>query len=315
MTIEITFGGYQGDNSVHTRGAHSLAAAVERLSGGAARINFRQNIVSDGHKASDLLSMTESGELDGCYFSSSYLADRVPELALFDQHFAVPSRAHAYGVLDGSLGRRLKDEIEAATEYSVLGYWDNGLRHISTRGGRLNTPTACKGLKLRTLASEDHQRVFRALGFEPMAIDVRDLPAAVADGTVDAQENPLTNIYNFRLHDIHRSITLTGHLLGVALVLFNRKTVESWPQDIRQVVRQAVVEATKDQRRFAEEDDRVCTKALREDGVELVELDATERAAFADATRAEVETTRSRFGSDLIALFENDLAKTSEGAA
>jgi len=314
MTIEITFGGYQGDNSVHTRGARSLAAAVERLSGGAARLVFRQNIVADGHKASDLLSMTESGELDGCYFSSSYLAERVPELALFDQHFAVPSRAHAYGVLDGSLGERLKQEIEANTGYAVMGYWDNGLRHISSRGTRLNTPAACTGLKLRTLASEDHRRVFRALGFEPMAIDVRDLPAAVADGTVDAQENPLTNIYNFRLHDTHRSITLTGHLLGVALVLFNRKTVESWPEEIRTAVRQAVAEATRDQRRFAEEDDAICTKALLEEGVELIELTPEEREAFTATTRAEVEQTRARFGADLIAMFEDDIAKAGDTA-
>ena len=314
MTIEITFGGYQGDNSVHTRGARSLAAAVERLSGGAAKINFRQNIVADGHKASDLLSMTESGELDGCYFSSSYLASRVPELALFDQHFAVPSRAHAYGVLDGSLGERLKQEVEANTGYAVLGYWDNGLRHISSRGGRLNDPSACKGLKLRTLASDDHQRVFRALGFEPMAIDVRDLPDAVKTGKVDAQENPLTNIYNFDLHETHRSITLTGHLLGVALVLFNREKVESWPVEVQEAVRQAVAEATQDQRRFAEEDDVVCAKALTEDGVDLIELTDAERSAFAAATRAEVDTTRSRFGADLIALFESDIAKTNEGA-
>ena len=312
MTIEITFGGYQGDNSFHTRGARALAAAIERLSGGAARLNFRQNIVSDGHKASDLLSMTESGELDGCYFSSSYLAERVPELALFDQHFAVPSRAHAYAVLDGSLGQHLKQEIEANTGYAVMGYWDNGLRHISSRGGRLNTPAACASLKLRTLASEDHRRVFRALGFEPMAIDVRDLPAAVADGTVDAQENPLTNIYNFRLHDTHRSITLTGHLLGVALVLFNRKTVESWPEEIRTAVRQAMEEATRDQRRFAEEDDAICTKALLEEGVALIDLTPDERAAFTTATRAEVEKTRARFGADLIAMFEDDISKAGE---
>ncbi len=315
MTVEITFGGYQGDKSVHTRGALSLQAAVDRHSGGAAKLNFRQNIVADGHKASDLLSMTESGELDGCYFSSSYLAKRVPELALFDQHFAVPSRVHAYGVLDGSLGQRLKKEIEANTGYAVLGYWDNGLRHISSRTGPVNTPENCAGLKLRTLASDDHQRVFRALGFDPQAIDVRDLPDAVKTGKVDAQENPLTNIYNFNLHETHRTVTLTGHLLGVALVLFNREKFESWPADVQVAVRKAVADATVDQRQFAQDDDVVCAEALQKDRVELVELSAAERAAFAAATRAEVETTRGRFSADLIALFEDDIAQASGGAA
>lgn len=311
MTIKIKFGGYQGDNSVHTRGARVLRDAVSRLTDGAAEVEFRQNIVENGHKASDLLSMTESGELDGCYFSSSYLTNRVPELALFDQHFAVPSRRHAYGVLDGSLGRRLAEEVDAATGFSVLGYWDNGLRHISSTATPFRSPDACAGLKLRTLASDDHQRVFRALGFDPVAIDVRDLPDAVATGKVAAQENPLTNIYNFSLHDTHRVVTLTGHLLGVALVLFNSKTVASWSPEIRAAVTQAVAEATEAQRRFAEEDDKICTDAMIDEGVTFVELSESERADLMSATRAEVETTRSRFSSDLIDLFETDIAQVS----
>jgi len=309
MATRIQFGGYQGDNSVHTRGARVFCDALAQIAGDAVGVEFTQNIVETGHKASDLLSMTESGELDGCYFSSSYLAARVPELALFDQHFMVPNRRQAYGVLDGSLGRRLAAEVAAKTGFSVLGYWDNGLRQISSVETPFRNPGDCRGLKLRTLASEDHQRVFRALGFEPVAIDVRDLPEAVAKGKVDAQENPLTNIYNFDLHKTHRTITLTGHLLGVALVLFNRKAVESWPIEIRTAVESALIEATAAQRRFAEEDDEICAKALKEDGVTLIELNMAERASLADATRAEVEQTRQRFGADLIALFEDDLAR------
>lgn len=313
MSVKITFGGYQGDKSVHTRGARVLQEALARHSGGAAELEFRQNIVADGHKAADLLSLTESGDLDGCYFSSSYLAKRVPELALFDQHFAVPSRAHAYAVLDGSLGTRLKAEIEANTGYAVMGYWDNGLRHISSRAGALRAPADCEGVKLRTLASDDHQRVFRALGFEPMAIDVRDLPDAVATGKVDAQENPLTNIYNFNLHDTHRTVTMTGHLLGVALVLFNRQAVETWPQEVRDALSKSVAEATLAQREFAAQDDVVCAKALKEDGVELIELTEHERAGLAAAAKPEVDATRNRFGADLIALFEDDLAQAEQG--
>ncbi len=308
MAIKIRFGGYQGDNSVHTRGARVFCDTLQRIAGDAVEVEFRQNIVDDGRKASDLLSMTEAGELDGCYFSSSYLAGRVPELALFDQHFAVPNRRQAYAVLDGSLGQRLTSEVAENTGFLVLGYWDNGLRQISSVGTAIRSPADCAGLKLRTLASDDHQRVFRALGFEPVTIDVRDLPDAVATGRVDAQENPLTNIYNFGLHDTHRTITLTGHLLGVALVLFNRAAVESWPEDVRRVVETAVAEATAAQRRFAEEDDDICAKALTEAGVSLIELSAEEHETLAGAARAEVDKTRQRFGADLVALFEADLA-------
>ena len=132
-----------------------------------------------------------------------------------------------------------------------------------------------------------------------------------ATGRVDAQENPLTNIYNFGLHKTHRVITLTGHLLGVAPVLFNKDTVESWPPDIRAAVDAAITEATAAQRRFAEEDDEICARALSADGVTLIELTDEERRAFAEAAAVEVEKTRGRFGAELIALFEDDMAKVA----
>ena len=303
---QLKFGGYQGDKSVHTRGGRVLAEAIAEETGGAVSLAFDENIVARGHKAADLLSMTESGELDGCYFSSSYLAKRVPELGLFDQHFVVPDRRRAYTLLDGALGTRLRQEVARATGYEVLGYWDNGLRHISS-ATPIKSIADCKDLKLRTLANEDHQRVFRALGFDPRAIDVRDLPEAVKTGTVDAQENPLTNILNFDLHLTHRYILMTRHLLGVALVLFNAKRLAGLDPDIRAGLQRAVDRAAQAQRQFAEEDDAICSAELRAQGVEITDLDDAMRASFAQTTRAEVDVTRSQFSAELRELFDKEL--------
>lgn len=306
MTV-LKFGGYQLEKSVHTRGGRVLAEAVSEETDGALTLTFDENIVARGHKAADLLSMTESGELDGCYFSSSYLAKRVPELGLFDQHFVVPDRRRAYALLDGALGDRLRSEVAKATGFEVLGYWDNGLRHI-TSAVPITSIADCKGLKLRTLANDDHQRVFRALGFDPQAIDVRDLPEAVRTRQVDAQENPLTNTLNFGIHDTHRHILLTRHLLGVALVLFNAKRLAAMDPAQRAGLQRAIDRATQAQRRFAEEDDTICSTALQSQGVTITELNDGERAAFAQATRAEVEITRQSFSPELRELFDKELS-------
>ena len=141
-----------------------------------------------------------------------------------------------------------------------------------------------------------------------MKIDVRDLPEAVVSGVVDAQENPLTNTYNFDIHKTHKYITLTRHLLGVALLLFNKDAVNAWPDSFKASVTTAAKEATDEQRRFAQEDDQICTEALKSVGCELIELSDTERAAFREATTAEVNHTRSQFSEEFIALFESDLA-------
>jgi len=311
MSYTIKFSGYQGENSVHTRAANVFCRAVHRHSSGSVYVDFEPNIVRQGHKAAELLSQTENADIDGCYFSSSYLADRVPALRLFDQHFVVPSRRHAYAILDGSLGERIAIEVRARTGLVVLGYWDNGLRHISSAHGAIRTPDDCQGIKLRTLNSEDHRRVFRALGFEPMAIDVRDLPNAVTEGVVDAQENPLTNMYNFGLHKVQRFITLSRHLLGVAPIFFNQDVVASWPDPVRDAVQKAVVDATVEQRRFAVEDDRLCRAAMEKEGCEFFSLTEQERERFATAAKPEVDKTRATFDKELLDLFNDDLASVS----
>ncbi len=307
--INLRFGGYQGSASIHTRAGNVFGEMLAAELGDSVKFTFDSNIVERGHKASDLLSMVETGEIDGCYFSSSYLAGRVPELGIFDQHFVVPDRAAAYAILDGSLGRRLAALVEDRTGFIVLDNWDNGFRHISTGRHPILQAEDCKGLKIRTLANENHQRVFRSLGFEPCAIDVRDLPAAVAEGTVDAQEIPLTNIYNFGLHTTHKYITLTRHLMGVAMVLFNKDRVRSWPADFRGGVESALRHATLSQRQFADEDDRICAEKLIAEGTEIHEFDSSQRETFVEATREAVAKTRAGFDADLVALFDENLSR------
>ncbi|MFV2033547.1 MAG: TRAP transporter substrate-binding protein [Halocynthiibacter sp.] len=307
--VKIRFGGYQGPNSVHTRAGHRFGEALAEEFGASVDFHFDANIVARGQKASDLLTMVEAGELEGCYFSSSYLAHRVPELGIFDQHFVVPDRRRAYAVLDGALGKRLAELVEANTGFTVMDYWDNGFRHISNGLRPITRPEDCRGMKIRTLANDNHQRVFRALGFEPKTIDVRDLPEAVVTGVVDAQENPLTNIYNFGLHSTHRFITKTCHLMGVATILFNKQAVHSWPARTRQGIAQALRSATTAQRRFADEDDRICAGKLIAEGATILELEPEQRQAFVAATSGEVAKTRTGFGEALISLFDEDLSQ------
>jgi len=311
MTVTLKFGGYQGDQSVHTLGVLAFCDALERHSDGEVRVDFEQNISAAGRQASDLLSMTESGTLDACYFSSSYLTKRVPDLGLFDQHFLAPDRPQTFAMLDGAFGKQLAAKVESQTGFKVMGYWDNGLRHITSAKGPIRSPDDCRGMTIRTLANEDHQRVFRSLGFDPVTIDVSDLADAVEARRVDAQENPLTNTYNFGLHKTHRHVVLTKHLLGVALVLFNKDSFASWPKSVQQAVSAALQEATAKQRHAAVADDMSCAKNMREQGVEFTNLLPEERAKFVAASRDEVAMMRTNFDAGLLELFDQELTKTA----
>jgi C4-dicarboxylate-binding protein DctP len=297
--VRIRFGGYQPPASVHSRGAAALGRALSARLGDGVRFDVDGDVVSAGRPAAELLGLVERGELTMCYFATSYLAHRVPELAVLDLPFLLDRRERAYALLDGALGGHLAERVESATGYRVLGYWDNGFRHLTNRVRPLRTPADCRGLRIRTLASELHQAVFARLGFEPVALDVKDLLAAVRAGTVDAQDNSLTNVYMFEIHRQHRHLTLSGHFYGAAFLLCHAASYRSWPDEVRQAVEGAAHEATAAQRALAAAEDGEALAKLERDGTAVVRLTEAERAVFADAVAPVTAEWRARLGSGL----------------
>ena len=140
MPPTLRIAGYQDARSVHSRAVRVLEAALKP----GAAVDFLENIATTGRKVIDLLDMVEAGELDLCYFSSSYLTARVPALGVFDIPFLLTDRDRTRALLQGALGQRLAAEIGSRTGYTVLGFWDNGPRNISNRLRAIRMPADCR---------------------------------------------------------------------------------------------------------------------------------------------------------------------------
>ncbi len=289
MTV-VRAGGYQGPGSVHTRGLQALGAALDRLSHGAVQLELTENVTADGSAATSLLARVASGQLDLCYFASSYLAGQVPALAMFDLPFPEADRDHAYGRLDGALGAFIADAVRRQGDYCVLGFWDNGFRHLSNRVRPIAHPRDCRGLTIRTLDNALHHAVFSSLGFAPITVDVRDLVQAVRSGQVDAQENPLANTVGFGLQEWHRQHSLTGHFFGVALLLANRVWFDGLALEMRSILLEAAAGATVVQRGMAAQEEICGLTALHAGGASVLGAADLDLAAF----RMAVQPVRER---------------------
>lgn len=296
MPIPVIAQGYQGEASVHTRALRAFAAALPA--------DFEPQITPDitreGHNATDLFSRTESGAIQVMHFAASYLAHRVPALEIFDLPFRHDGRESLLTALDGPLGQRLKDEIAAATGYLCLGFWDNGARHLTNRHRPIRTPADCAGLSIRTMNSALHQATFAALGMTPRYIDVKDYPAAVAAGTVDAQENPHTNTLNFGIPAHHPFLTPTGHFQGISLFLANRAWVDALAPARRRAFFDAAATATAAQRTFAVAEDTDALARILYQGTELTT--DWDRPAFLAATAGVREEAELRIDPAILAL-------------
>ncbi|HET9902562.1 MAG TPA: TRAP transporter substrate-binding protein [Xanthobacteraceae bacterium] len=305
MTLNFRFGGYQGENSVHTRALRRLAAALERRLSGAARVLVTANVAEQGYKAADLLKLVAEGAFDICYFQSSYLdTAKVPALRALDLPFLLTDRGTIYERLDGAFGAHLAQAVADALPYRVLAFWDNGFRHISNAVRPIRAPRDCTGLRMRTTASPLHQRIFAAFGFSPIAVDPADLPAAVAAGRVDAQENPLTNFVNFGIHRHHMHLTLTSHFFGCAPLLVNRARYDALPRDLQEALRSAAAEATEAQRAFAQAEDAQCRAVIDAAGVGILEAEEVDLAAFRAAAAPVVAHEKHAIGQSVMALLD-----------
>ena len=186
-----------------------------------------------GYKAEEIVWLVESGLLTLGYQSSSYLTDRVPELGFVDLPFLFEDTAKARTAMDGPLGKRLAQAIEDKTNFRILGWFENGFRHISNRVRPVRSPSDLKGISIRVLPSQIQKRTFELLGATPMIMDLTEAIAMVKNGEIDAQENPLTNTVTYGVHKFHRFHTLSNHFYISRPIFLHRPTFDAWPDDLK----------------------------------------------------------------------------------
>jgi TRAP-type C4-dicarboxylate transport system substrate-binding protein len=303
--ITMTFGGYQPPASIHNQSARRFGELLEQKLGDRITFELIGSVLDLGRASGDLPGMVENGELSFCYMSTVRFAGWVPALQLLELPFLVRDRRTVWAALDGELGALFTGRLHATTPFRVLGLWDNGFRHLTNRVRPIHTPEDCRGLRIRTQMSELHGEVFRALGFVPIAADIKQFVQEIAGDTFDAHDNPLTNIYTFGVHRHHRYITLSGHFFGASLLICNERHYRSWPPDVRASVDEAAPPATALQRRLAASEDQDVLAKLDPRENEVVRLTAAEHAAFVAAVQPVLARYRKRLDPQLLAYLED----------
>lgn len=300
--IEIGLVGYQNPDSILNRASRGFGDALKARPGDEVAFRLTPDITRHGHKQFERPALVVSGEFAMMYQSTSYFTHSgAPDFGVLDLPYRFASHGHAHRALDGELGVRLARAASEGPPFRVLGFWDNGFRHLSNAQHPIRTPEDCRGLRIRTLTSPLHGEVFEALGMRPEVMDIATLLDRAKAGTIDAQDNPLTNIFGFGIQALQPHITMTGHIWGGSTLVVNRAVFDGWPPHVRTAVREAAEVATSVQRTLAaEEDERILASTEARD-VEIVALTEAERLRFARAVQPVVDRHRHDY-ADLLRL-------------
>jgi C4-dicarboxylate-binding protein DctP len=289
-------GGYGPPSTSFSKSLKLIGDKLEAQFGKDVVVDYVFNIMDHGHKAEDILTLVESGEITLGYQSSSYLTDRVPELGFVDLPFLFSSNAQARGAMDGALGEFLARKTEDRINYRILGWFENGFRHISNRLHPIHLPADMKGMKIRVLPSEIHRRTFELIGAIAMRMDLTEAIAMIKAGTLDAQENPLANTVTYGVHKFHKFHTLSYHFYISRPIFLYRTSFESWPDELKRAMRAAVNEAVAHQRELAVEEHDESYKAIEAEGCKINALTPKEHEAFVAAVQPLLTDARGTYG-------------------
>ncbi len=301
-STKIVMGGYGPPATGFSKSLKKMGDALIAQFGPRVSVDYIYNILDHGHKAEDILTLVERGEITLGYQSSSYLTDRVPELGFVDLPFLFSTNAQARAAMDGALGEFLVRKIEERVDYRILGWFENGFRHISNKLRPIHSPADMKSMKIRVLPSEIQKRTFELLGAIAMRMDLTEAIAMIKAGTLDAQENPLANTVTYGVHKFHKYHTLTNHFYISRPIFLHRPSFESWPQDLQAAMRKAVKEAVTYQRKLAEDEHETSKQAILAEGCEINALTPKELEAFAAAVQPLLADARKMYGDEMFKL-------------
>jgi TRAP-type transport system periplasmic protein len=295
--IQIRMGGYGPPTTGFSRALKFVGDRLAAQFGDRVDIKYVWNIMELGYRAEDILWLVEHGLLTLGYQSSSYLTDRVPELGLTDLPFLFDRIETARAAIDGEVGQMLARATEARTNFRILGFFENGFRHISNSARVVRTPGDLSGLRIRVLPSKVQARTFELLGAVPLRLDLTEVIPGIKAGTIDAQENPLSNTVTYGVHKLHRFHTLSNHFYISRPIFVYRTAFEGWPADLQDAMQSAVTAAIAVQRDVHVSEEEDARRAIEAEGCEIAELDADEHAAFAEAVNPIYAEARAQHGN------------------
>jgi TRAP-type transport system periplasmic protein len=257
-------------------------------------------------------SALRQGVIDMAVGSTINWSPQVKELNLFSMPFLMPDYASVDALTQGEVGRKIFSILEK-DGVVPLAWGENGTRELTNSKRPVKSPADLKGMKIRVVGSPLFADTFTALGANPTQMSWADAQPALASGAVDGQENPMTLFPVLKLHTVgQKYVTMWGYVTDPLVFVVNKEVWNSWTKADQDIVRQAAVDAGKQEialaRKGLVEADKPLLKEVAGYGVTITSLSPAEREEFVKATRPVYAKWKTRIGADLVNTAEKAIA-------
>jgi tripartite ATP-independent transporter DctP family solute receptor len=248
--------------------------------------------------AKENVDAVRSGTLFLTWVGGAFLSRIVPEIEAVSLPFQFESRAQAFRVVDGEVGKLL-DQRLGDKGFISMGWMELGPRHITNSQRPIKTVADLKGLKIRLQPNETHLATFRALGANAVAMDPKELYSALEQKVIDGQENPYAVINANRYGEVQKYLSNSAHFFDFIAIVANRKQFEALKPEYQQAVRQAMTVAVAQQRKLAVELDAKAFEALKT-RMQYDEVPAATTAEMRKLTAGIIDNVKKRVSPELV---------------
>ncbi len=276
------------------QGADKFAELVKQKSNGEIEVRVFPSSQLGGQK--DLIEGLIYGTVDMALTGTAVLGQFQPQISIFDLPFLFQDREHAYKSLD-TVGMELGKPLEAKG-IKLLGYMENGIRHLTNNVRPVKSPEDMKDLKIRVMTNKIYIEMMKAMGASPTPIAFAELYSAMQQGTVDGQENPSAHIWTKRFFEVQKYASLTAHAYAPEPMLISMVSWGKLSPEQQKIVQEAAKEAVDWQRKISEDKDSEFWDKIKGTGkMEVIEVD---RVPFEKATLPVYEKFADVVGQDNI---------------
>ncbi len=276
------------------KGADKFAELVKEKSDGKIEIKVFPSSQLGGQK--DLIEGMVFGAVDMALVGTAVLGQFQPQISIFDLPFLFEDRQHAYKSLD-SVGMELGKSLEGRG-IKLLGYMENGIRHMTNNTHPIKTPADLADLKMRVMTNKIFVEMMKSLGASPTPMAFSELYSAMQQGTVDGQENPSAHIFTKRFFEVQKYASKTAHAYSPEPMVMSMISWGKLNDEQKKIIEEAAKEAIAWQRKISEEQDNEYWKQIEATGkMEVIEVD---RSKFAEATAPVIEMFAKTVGQENI---------------
>lgn len=289
-------GNFPTDHSV-SRAMEVFKEEVESASEGEIRVDLFPAMQLGG--ATENVDQVRSGSIFAVFTSIAYFTRSVPDYEAVSLPFLFDSRDQAFAVMDGPVGAHLDDKM-AELGFVNLGYGELGFRHVTNNLGPITSVEDFEGMRIRLQPNEVHLQTFRALGANPVAMDVSELYSALQQGVLDAQENPYNIIASRRFNEVQEHLSDSGHFYDFINAVANQRRYNALSDEHRAIVDDAMQAAMVWQRDAAAEEEESWRQQLVDEGMTFTPISLELRAELREATREVADSLKERVDPEFI---------------